>query len=66
MNGLTVKELKDFVRDLPEINPDTNEDLLVFIGLDGYSNSANMIAHCDSKVSEDNIIYSDVIISQEG
>jgi hypothetical protein len=37
--GVTVKQLKEVVRDLPETNPHTGDDYTVWVGYDnGYSN----------------------------
>jgi hypothetical protein len=30
-NGITIKQLKDYVKDLPEVDPDTGDDYKIWI-----------------------------------
>jgi hypothetical protein len=42
--GLTVKQLKEVIKDWPEVNEHTGEDCEVWIGGNGISNQCKLIA----------------------
>jgi hypothetical protein len=64
-NGLTVRELKQLIRDWPEVDEYTGEDREVWLGTgEGYSSPARSV--WELNVREDNGVRSaDILLSIE-
>lgn len=63
-NGITVKELKEFVKNLPETNPDTGEDCEVWLEMyRNGSSPATSLWNLNTRISDKDKPYSDILIA---
>lgn len=63
VNGLTISQLKDLLKNFPDKDPDTGEDCTVWIGEGFHSNDVYEVSTLNVRQASDGSYFSDILLS---